>query len=404
VHRTLGPQDVKAIRAWIQYHGESDAVLAELAGLKKGEAFVWAPDFPEDDPVDLLRVKIRHRETFDSSATPKAGELRKEPKRLAEVDLDGLRDRMTATIERAKEHDPAELHKRIRQLKVELAKKAAESPASAEELDAARAEEREAVGAEADRRVAGVVERIRARDEALVGALRGARDATRKLDEALAGALEAAETPIDLEAETIADQVARQNPGLAARSGSVGRAGPSRQAPQSSAGGVRQAAGDGLHQRVLDSLAWLEAAEIQFPSRRMLGFLARGTLTGGYGANIVSRLRSEGLVDYPADGIVALTDDGRALANTPAEPLTIGTLQARVLEHTSGLGTRVLGALLDVYPGDLTREEAGARVGATLSGGYGANVVSKLHNTAEVITYPAKGRLRAAPWLFLEDT
>ena len=113
VHRMIGPQDVAAVREWIKYHGESDEVLSQLSELKTGEAWIWAPDFPEDKPIGLKRVKIFNRETFDSSATPRAGKHRIEPKDLAPVDLDALRIKMTATIERAKQEDPRELRKQL---------------------------------------------------------------------------------------------------------------------------------------------------------------------------------------------------------------------------------------------------------------------------------------------------
>src|ERR1017187_2368610 len=121
VHRTLGPQDVAAIREWIKYHGEREEILAQLGELKTGEAFVWAPDFPEGHPIGLRRVKILERETFDSSATPKAGEKPAEPKTLGPADLEALRSKMTATIERAKADDPRELRREIAALKQKLA-------------------------------------------------------------------------------------------------------------------------------------------------------------------------------------------------------------------------------------------------------------------------------------------
>jgi uncharacterized protein len=116
VHRTLGPQDVAAVREWIRYHGERDDILGELATLKTGECFVWAPDFPEGKPIGLRRVQILDRETFDSSATPKVGERAVEPKALAPVDLERLRTRMAATIAKAKADDPRELRRRIAEL------------------------------------------------------------------------------------------------------------------------------------------------------------------------------------------------------------------------------------------------------------------------------------------------
>lgn len=120
-HRTIGPQDVKAIGEWIKYHGEQSSILAELPSLPTGDAFVWAPEFPEAKPIGLKRVAIALRETYDSASTPKVGEHRVEPKELAPVDIDRLRTKMAATIERAKAEDPKELRKEIQRLERELA-------------------------------------------------------------------------------------------------------------------------------------------------------------------------------------------------------------------------------------------------------------------------------------------
>lgn len=73
VHRMLGPQDVAAVREWIKYHGESDEILSTLSTLKTGEAWVWAPDFPEEKPVGLQRVRILERERrLDGETHPAA--------------------------------------------------------------------------------------------------------------------------------------------------------------------------------------------------------------------------------------------------------------------------------------------------------------------------------------------
>jgi hypothetical protein len=127
-HRTIGPQDVKAIGEWVKYHGERLDILAELPSLPTGEAFVWAPEFPEGQPIGLQRTSILLRETYDSASTPKVGEQRVEPKELAAVDLERLRVKMAATIEKAKADDPRELRKTIAELKKQLALKS--SPVS----------------------------------------------------------------------------------------------------------------------------------------------------------------------------------------------------------------------------------------------------------------------------------
>lgn len=112
-HRTIGPQDVKAVGEWVKYHGEQLGILAELPTLPTGEAFVWAPEFPEGKAIGLQRTIVQLRETYDSASTPKVGEQRIEPKELAAVDLDRLRAKMATTIERAKADDPKELRKQL---------------------------------------------------------------------------------------------------------------------------------------------------------------------------------------------------------------------------------------------------------------------------------------------------
>jgi len=113
--RTIAPQDRDAIDAWIRVHGtpqEREALMASLPSLPVGTAWFWSPGW-----LDVFtRVRIRRRETFDSSATPRVGVSRQEPKMLAAVDLERLRNRLSATIEKARAEDPRELRRRIAEL------------------------------------------------------------------------------------------------------------------------------------------------------------------------------------------------------------------------------------------------------------------------------------------------
>lgn len=119
--RIVGPNDRKAIDGYVAAYAtgdERDRLMGSLASLDLGEAWVYEPG------ADLLkRVKIRQRRTFNSSATPKPGERKREPQRLAAVDLDALRDRMKATVERQQADDPKALRKRIVELERELAQR-----------------------------------------------------------------------------------------------------------------------------------------------------------------------------------------------------------------------------------------------------------------------------------------
>lgn len=120
--RTGGPQDRKAIEAWIDDHsGNADEraqVLSSLPALDDGIGWLWSPHW-----LKLLRqIHIRKRETFDSSATPTLEKARAyDPNKAAKVDLEKLSVRMKATVEKIRADDPKELRKQIARLTEELA-------------------------------------------------------------------------------------------------------------------------------------------------------------------------------------------------------------------------------------------------------------------------------------------
>ena len=127
------PQDRAAIDEWVRGNGtreQRDELMGSLASLQKGEAWFWSPAW-----LDLFtKAQVRPRETFDSSRTPEAGHAPIEPRRLAQVDLDALRQRMAETIERAEASDPKRLQKRIIDLERAL-KKAEDRPPKVERIE-----------------------------------------------------------------------------------------------------------------------------------------------------------------------------------------------------------------------------------------------------------------------------
>jgi len=125
--QTTSPQDQNAIDEWIKRNGtdeERKTLMNSLASLKKGEAWIYSPVWLES----FIKVDIRERETFNSSATPKFGDKKINPV-LAKVDLEKLSDQIKATMEKAKENDPSSLRKRVRELETELSKKMPEKAA-----------------------------------------------------------------------------------------------------------------------------------------------------------------------------------------------------------------------------------------------------------------------------------
>lgn len=95
--RLTSPQDRKAIESWIAGHGDAAVgkeLLTSLASLRTGQGWVWAPD------LDLLeKVRFPKIRTFDSSRTPEDDDEIQPPKRLAPVEIEGLRERFAAAVE-----------------------------------------------------------------------------------------------------------------------------------------------------------------------------------------------------------------------------------------------------------------------------------------------------------------
>lgn len=118
-HRHTSPQDRAALKLWVQAHDTGDQekkFMDSLASLPRGEAWFWSPGF-----LDIFqRVQVRHRRTFDSSATPELGKVPPTPTHQAQIDLEALREKLGATLEEAKSNDPKELKRQLNELYAEL--------------------------------------------------------------------------------------------------------------------------------------------------------------------------------------------------------------------------------------------------------------------------------------------
>lgn len=118
--KMTGPRDVAAIDEWVRLHADEDearTVKASLPSLAVGEAWIWSPGW-----LGILkRVQVNPRKTFDSSATPKAGQTVRAPKRMAAVDIVALGEQIAATVEKAKADDPRTLRAQLADLHRELA-------------------------------------------------------------------------------------------------------------------------------------------------------------------------------------------------------------------------------------------------------------------------------------------
>lgn len=120
VFRTPGPRDQEAVEDWFSTNAtrqERDQVMQGLASMPTGTAVLCSA---HPDHRAFLELAIRAPRTFDSSATPRIGEARIEPKQLAAPDLADLKRRMAATIERARAEDPRELKRQLTVLQIRI--------------------------------------------------------------------------------------------------------------------------------------------------------------------------------------------------------------------------------------------------------------------------------------------
>ncbi len=119
--RLISPQDRAAVDAWVKAHGtdeQRNEMMSSLPSLPIGEAWFWSPGWLSI----FQRVKVRRRETFDSSSTPKIGEVVKVPQQLAEVELEAIRRQLEAGVQESEADDPKELRRQVRELRAQLSR------------------------------------------------------------------------------------------------------------------------------------------------------------------------------------------------------------------------------------------------------------------------------------------
>jgi hypothetical protein len=155
----------------------------------------------------------------------------------------------------------------------------------------------------------------------------------------------------------------------------------------------------GPQQRLLDVLAALEAFGLAQADKAMVAAHAKVSPTSGSYANNLGRLRTQGLIDYPAPGTACLTDAGRAKANPPARTPTLADLHASWYGILAAPAAKILRVLVEAYPGALSKEDVAERIGVSPTSGSYANNLGHLR-TLGAITYPTRGAARAADLLF----
>jgi hypothetical protein len=178
------------------------------------------------------------------------------------------------------------------------------------------------------------------------------------------------------------------------------RSDPADFAPEADAlAGASAAKVTGPGQRILDALAWWWVFGLKTPTNEQVAFVANYSPTSTGYTNPRSALRSAGLIEYPAPGLVSYTAEGAALAQAPAMAPTVAQMHERIMSKLNGPQQRIMRPLLAAYPKALTNAQVCEQAGySPTSTGY-TNPRSSLKSLS-LLEYPVAGEVRAADWLF----
>lgn len=371
VLRITSPQDRTAIDDWVKGNGtkeERDTMMNSLASLQQGEAWFWSPG-----TMSLFqKIKIRERETFNSSATPKPGEHRVEPQRLAAVDLESLRDKIQATIEKAKADDPKLLRQRIAELEKQLRQTSVDDGAIEQAVY------------ETEQRLTN------AYTDGLIAMEREYRAVIQSLLERLAGLVgeiqEISKMTVPAAGRfTMPSPAAKPAPVKAVTAAPVAQVRNPQSAIQAAAAEMSKA-----ERVVLTALA-------QYPNGRtkvQLGVLTGYSPTSGGFNSTLASLRAKGWIDglrITQQGIDALGD---------FEPLPTGfALRCYWLARLTGCSRALLEHLSAVHPGSMSKESLAKATGYSGTSGGFNSALAELR-TLELIT---KGREIKASDVLFED-
>lgn len=121
--RVNHPKDINAIQEWIKVNAtveDAKEMINSLPSMPTGQAWIWSPSW-----LSIFKpILIRRRETFDSGATPKPGQQMIAPKKLAQIDIKSLGEKINESVEKKKAEDPAILKRKISDLENKLQQKA----------------------------------------------------------------------------------------------------------------------------------------------------------------------------------------------------------------------------------------------------------------------------------------
>lgn len=374
--RVIHKADRQAVKDWIDGCGDPErgnAVLNGLAGMERGEAYVWSPEInfgPE-------RLKFPMFTTFDSFAPPQL-QKKVSSARWSNVDLDAVKKKLEGVIAEAKANDPAELKRQIRELEHNLKVKVQEMDRWKQSPEVKHAEPIKVPVFDDD-----------------------CRKLLDKVDKACSDTIEESHTRA-MAFQEIVKQLNTMRGEILSRISNIrpavihshrvtrplGTRADLKRIDRTHSAVMVNGDGDSninsTQQRILDALAWFESVGNPQPSTLQVGAVALIDSTGGYFSNMVGPLSASGLIDR-GNGTITLTDAGRKIARVPDNISTLADYHSmlcervRKLKNAGGKTVEMLQVIIAQGPkGEITTEEIGQQVQVDHTGGYFSNLIGPL--------------------------
>lgn len=379
--RSVGPQDRKAFRDWVEVHNEENdehfnEFMRSVPALKTGSAWVWSPEFLEKFEL----VKFRARETFHPDRE-KLGMTFKMPE-IKQGDVQAFIDAF------GKKPDPKETRKPGRVQTV------------IEDDRGVKAETRQYELGREYKRGFGEGE--------LSGIEKGRRDADAKykvLVNKCKQILMRTHGDIDramalFEVESVAGVRVAPPGGLRSPAAPPAQFKTMRVAVTAESaspmvlGDLKPIVGKG--KRMMEILA--SRYPMKF-TRSQLALQIPMVASGGGFGNYLSAAKTNGYI-VEENGLVQATDAGIEFAGvSPAAPKTAEEIRAMWRDNLVGKGKDMFEEICASHPYDVSKEDLAQRVGMEVSGGGFGNYLSTMKSNG-LITINREGFIRASEDLF----
>ena len=151
--------------------------------------------------------------------------------------------------------------------------------------------------------------------------------------------------------------------------------------------------------RILVALAGIETLGVTALERHTAAVLSgQSPRSSAYAAHIAS-LNTAGLIRYPREGFVGLTESGCKLVPVPDQPTTLEELHRRWNAYLKPYEVALLAPLLECHPWPMSREQLGELSERSPTSSAFSDALASLKSLG-LVEYPAKGRVKATDLLF----